>query len=259
MHATKEMKIRPHRNCCLPVLLLMLITLRAFSQDVCGTMIIAYASGDSIVIGADSKITIHFKDRRRLTTNHCKISKIDNNVYFAAQGLLMGSDFSQLEIAMNSYRDTVGIQNQVDIFANRLIEPLRDYLRARKEAYKDSFHVETIGAFFCTFIDDKPAVFKVRLVPVDTLFNSDSIYIERESFIAARQPRKLHISNLGGTRLSKTLVESRFLPYTGVFCGIRSLIAAETLLDPDRIGLPISILVIKRDTTYWAEKGECGK
>lgn len=232
----------------LKVILVTLII--CYPVTIFATTIIFYASGNSIFIGADSKINYYANADKIGSGNICKIFKV-GNVFFANAGEF-SSDVSSIGFESAGSNSTIedAARRYVSNMKVKLPKLLNDLRKAAPEEFYKRKGQPITEMVFCSVVNNKPVMKYITFYITD--INSEAIVVAEKVQIIKK------IIAIGVNRLAEDAKVLAIAKENHLNGGelVKSLLLLNINLEPNKTGLPINILEVRNKSFNWIEKSQ---
>lgn len=214
------------------------------------TTIIFYASGNSIFIGADSKINFYANADKIGSKNICKIFKV-GNIFFANSGEF-GPDISSIGFESVSSNSTIdeAVRRYISNMKVKLPKLLNNLRKAAPEEFYKRKGQPITEMVICCVVNNKTIIKHITFYIND--FNSETIAVTEKVQIVKK------IIAIGVNRLTddaKILSVAKEKRLNGGEL-VKSLLLLNINLEPNKTGLPINILEVRNRSFNWIEKSQ---
>ena len=225
------------------------------------TTVVVVRTPSEVYIGADSRVG-DVRDET-FSSTACKIRQV-GDLFFAFSGLprIPGVDSGLMDIIEEAVSYGGSIADMVEEFDDIIVDAWTDGLKTLKEERPDFYRKEVKGRnvlqiAFAGIQKRKPVFFMRHLKAVDK-GGYPGIAIFKKSCPGDCRHGKV-IAYLGQTgALDSHMSDSGEVWKDGYVEGIRELITLQMEAEPEQVGPPIDILLIKRQGARWIQvKSEC--
>ena len=242
---------------------MLVASLLLFSEVPWATYVIVTKQRKTIVIGADSKVSMAISGKSSIV---CKILEVRRGVFFSAAGLYgqKSSGFDVSKMAGIAGTESIGVREISERFVSLVSRPLQEAAAAARkwnpEYFAEHFASPTLGVAFMGYEKGVPTiVVHYFLVSFDRQ-DKPRLRIRTNSCPGdcPRGDDGILKIELGDSKPAQVFVANHpDFWNVGQIEGVRQLLNLTINALPDDVGPPDSILQITPTASKWIDKGVC--